>query len=246
MTETSIADAVAHILGQTPASVVLVDTCSLLDLFRRDESRPQRRVVIEEIQAATFLLELVTSNPNSAHLFVPELIPKEFEDHANRTETSFRSWTKLHDDNQKWLVEAFGCFSVPLPAALSVANLNLAAKLRSLANNLFAKAIILKRDQTCLDKAVERLINKTRPSHDKEMKDSMNIEQCLELSRRLQQHGFPSSRVWISSNTKDFAETSNSSVLHPELHDDFNAVGLKYFTSLREAFFHLRSKGEIL
>jgi hypothetical protein len=87
-------------------------------------------------------------------------------------------------------------------------------------------------DQACVDRALHRLINKIRPSHRKEVKDSMNLEQCLELSRRLQGAGFTRSRVWVSSNTNDFAQPNNSH-LPADLQGDFAAAWLKYFTSFR-------------
>jgi hypothetical protein len=242
---TSLGDAVAHILTQQAAPVILIDTCSFLDLFRRDEKRSQPRVGTQEIRAAADLLELLTNYPGAAHLLVPELIPREYADHADKEEKSFRGWTGFHDENQGWIVEASACVALTIPAPQLVQPLDLAAKLRALANNLLGKARVLERDQACLDRAVTRLINKTRPSHTKEMKDSMNMEQCLELSRRLQQVGFLKSRVWVSSNTKDFAETSTSSHLHADLRGDFTAVGLKYFTSLWAAVNHLRAAGEI-
>ena len=135
--------------------------------------------------------------------------------------------------------------ALALPAPLLVHEFGLAARLRGLANDLLAKSTVLDRDQVCLDRVVVRLINKARPSHKKEMKDSMNLEQCLELSRRLEVAGFPKSRAWVSSNTNDFAQTSTSSQLHADLQGDFTAAGLKYFTSLRSAMNHMRALGEI-
>jgi hypothetical protein len=240
----SIADAVAHILAQA-APVILIDTCSFVDLFRRDERRAQPRVVAQEIRAAADLLDLVTNFPDEAHLIVPELIPREYADHASREEGQFWNWTSFHDENQIWLFDASACVALALPAPQPVHPHDLAARLRALADNLLGKAKVLERDQACLDRAVTRLINKTRPSHKKEMKDSMNLEQCLELSRRLQSHGFTKSRVWVSSNTNDFAQESTSSQLHSDLQGDFTATGLKYFTSLRAAFGHLSGLGEI-
>jgi hypothetical protein len=241
----SIADAVAHILAQAAASVILIDTCSFLDLFRRDERRSQPRVVAQEIRAAADLLDLATNFPDKVHLLVPELIPREYADHANREEGHFRNWTAFHDENQVWLFDASACVALALPAPQPVHPHDLAARLRELADNLLGKSKVLERDQACLDRAVTRLINKTRPSHKKEMKDSMNMEQCLELSRRLQSQGFPRSRVWVSSNTNDFAQESTSSQLHSDLQIDFTAAGLKYFASLRATLGHLRGTGEI-
>jgi hypothetical protein len=134
--------------------------------------------------------------------------------------------------------------ALALPAPHPVHLHGIATLLRGLADALLAKARVLQRDQVCLDRAVQRLINKDRPSHKKEMKDSMNLEQCLELSRRLHLVGFPKSRVWVSSNTNDFAQP-NSSHIHADLQADFTAAGLKYFTSLHAALGHLRAAGEI-
>jgi hypothetical protein len=239
-----IADAVTYILAQPPVPVILIDTCSFVDLFRRDGGRFQPRVPTQEIRAAD-LLDLVTTNPDAAHLIVPELIPREYADHADQEEATFAGWTAFHDQNQDWLVEASLCVALALPAPFPVHPVGLAARLRTLANDLLGKAKVLDRDQGCLDRAVARLINKIRPSHKKEIKDSMNLEQCLELSRQLETAGFPKSRVWVSSNTNDFAQPPPSSQLHADLQGDFTAAGLRYFTSLRAAMNQLRAGGEI-
>jgi len=179
------------------------------------------------------------------YLLVPELIPREYADHANSIQAKFAEWTELHDANQEWLVEACLSVALALPMPYMVHPHGVAALLQGLADALLAKASVLQRDQACLDRAVQRLINRDRPSHNKEMKDSMNLEQCLELSRRLQIAGFAKSRVWVSSNTNDFAQAPTSSHLHADLQGDFVTTGLKYFTSFRAALGHLRAAGEI-
>ena len=239
----SITDALADIISKPEAPVILVDTCNFLDLFRSDVGKP--RAPQQEIRVAADLLDLLIATPDAAHFLVPELIPREYTDHAATIQTTFGGWTERHDTNQNWLVDASACVALALPAPHPVHPHDLAARLRALADSLLAKAKVLDRDQACLDRAVARLINKTRPSHKKEMKDSMNLEQCLELSRRLQSAGFVKSRVWVSSNTNDFAQGSTSSHLHSDLQGDFTATGLTYFTSLRDAFRHLRGLGEI-
>jgi hypothetical protein len=239
----SIADASALIQSKDPAPVILVDTCNFLDIFRSDPAKP--RVPHQEIRAAADLLDLLTATPDAVHLLVPELIPREYTDHANPIQTKFGEWTELHDANQDWLAEACLSVALVLPTPHMVHPHGIAALLRGLADALLAKAGVLQRDQACLGRAVQRLIKKMRPSHKKEMKDSMNLEQCLELSYRLRIVGFPKSRVWVSSNTNDFAQTATSSHLHADLEDDFTTAGLTYFTSLRAALGHLRAVGEI-
>ena len=82
---TTITAAVAQIISH-PAPVIILDTCNFLDLFRRDTTRQQPRVPAEEIRIASELLQLVTARPDAVHLVVPELVPGEFADHANRIE----------------------------------------------------------------------------------------------------------------------------------------------------------------
>jgi hypothetical protein len=240
----TIAAALAHIRAHA-APVILLDTCSLFDLFRRDSTRQQPRVAAEEIGAAAELLQRVTARADAVHLVVPELVPGEFADHADKIEREFEAWLRFHDENQNWLAEATLWVGTALPSPVAVHSVALPASFRKLAQDLLARALILDRDQTCLERAVARLIAKRRPSHKKEMKDSMNLEQSLELSIQLQNAGFAYSRVFVSSNTNDFAEAATSSRLHPDLQAEFMAASLEYFTSLRAAVGSLQARGQI-
>ncbi len=241
---TVIRAAATQILA-SPAPVLVLDTCSFLDLFRRDAPRQQPRVPPAEIQAAAELLQLLMVRPDAAHLIVPELVPGEFADHADRIEVEFEEWFRLHDQNQDWLAEATTWLGLALPTPLAVQPFGIQASCRRLAPDLLAKAVVLDRDPASLDRAVARLIAKRRPSHKKEMKDSMNIEQALELSGQLQQAGFARARVFVSSNTNDFAASPTSPALHPDLQAEFDPVGLEYFTSLRAAIGSLRARGQL-
>ena len=115
----TIAAAVAHIQARPPAPVIFIDTCSFLDLFRPDETQSgvsfKPRAPHQEIQTAAELLNLVRVLPNAAHLIVPELIPREYVDHADAIQTKFGKWTELHDQNQDWLFEASLCVAAALP-----------------------------------------------------------------------------------------------------------------------------------
>lgn len=239
---TPIADLATGLLAQ-PGVVFFVDTCSFLDLFRRDDSK-QPRVPPGEIQSATEFLRLLMTQPQAGRLIVPELVPGEYADHANRIQNVFESWLRFHDQNQNWLFEAGAWLNLALPTPVAVHQFDVHDKCRQLADDLLAHAQVIARDQGCLDRALARLINKRRPSHKKEIKDSMNLEQCLELSRQLQIAGFSAKRVFVSSNTSDFADTTNSK-LHPDLQGEFDAAGLEYFASLNVALGSLRARGHL-
>jgi hypothetical protein len=240
----TIANASAQIQAN-PVPVIFIDICSLLDLFRRDAKSFQPRVPADEIQAAAKLLDLITASPDAAHLIVPELIPREYADHADAIEREFGLWTRHHDENQDWIIQAASCVAVSIPHPSAIHHLGFASRFRALADELLARSLVLDRAAGCLDRAVIRLITKCRPSHRKEMKDSMNLEQCLELSRQLHHAGFAKSRVFVSSNTNDFADAATTSMVHADLQGDFSAAGLDYYTSFRSAIRQLRLNGEI-
>lgn len=240
----SIKDAAGRIFAQ-PAPVMIVDTCNFLDMFRRDERRQQPRVPVEEIQIASELLTLATARPSAVHLVVPELVPGEFADHADRIEREFDGWLGYHDENQAWIAKAAPWVRSPLPTTSRIQPLGLHAEFRSLANELLAEALVLDRDQTSLDRAITRLIVKQRPSHKKEVKDSMNLEQSLEPCSQLRNNGFMRPVAFISSNTNDFADATKASQLHNDLQSEFVSVSLEYFPSFRAVVGSLRIRGEL-
>jgi hypothetical protein len=241
---TPIATVVTQLLAHT-APIFLLDTCSLLDLFRQDSTRHQPRVAPEEIEAAVKLLRHATCTPLEAHLVVPELVPGEFADHADRIQQEFSGWLAFQDRNLQWLTQAAPCVGVAFTSPVAVRPLALDAAFRGLADGLLARATVLAREQVCLDRAVARLIAKRRPSHKKEIKDSMNLEQCLELSKVLESAAFPRACVFVSSNTNDFADSSTGSRVHPDLQPEFTAASLEYFTSLHAAIGSLQHRGQL-
>jgi hypothetical protein len=241
---TTILAAVARIIAQ-PAPVLILDTCNFLDLFRRDPARQQPRVPAEEIRFAAELLQRAIDQPEAVHLIVPELVPGEYADHADRIEREFDDWLGAHDRNQTWLAAAAPWVGTSVPSPTAVRPLGLHAEFRRLATDLLARAVVLDRDQSSLDRAVARLIAKRRPSHRKEIKDSMNLEQSLELCSRLRSGGFTRPVAFISSNTNDYAATSTSPRLHNDLQAEFSAVSLEYFPSLRAAVGSLRVRNEL-
>ncbi len=242
---TPIPDAVRHVLGQ-PGPVIFLDTCSLLDLFRHDDPSKQPRVPVEEVAAAAALLATVAAHPDAVHLIAPELVPGEFADHADEVERRFEAWPKAHDENQDWIAAAAPLLGLTPPTPTPVRPLALHSALRRLAEDLLARAAVLARDPTCLARAVARVIAKRRPSHKKEIKDSMNLEQCLELSAALRLGGLTHLRLLVSSNTQDFADpVAPRGRLHPDLQAEFAAAGLVYHASLRAALAHLSRSGQL-
>ncbi len=232
---TSLSDAATRILA-APAPVLVLDTCSLLDLFRRHQNQPMPKTPPEEYRDVWEMGLLLSVRPGAIHLVVPELVPREYADNANAIEVELNRWCKQVDESLRWFTESAGWLRLEVPPTVSVQSFGVAAECRQLADDLLGRAMVLDRDRDCLDRAVGRVIAKKRPSHAKEIKDSMNLEQTLELCRRLNSAGFDHPRYLVSSNTHDFAASSSSTTLHPDLQQEFAAVGLEYVTSIRAAY----------
>ena len=226
---TPITDAAAVILTQ-PAPVVIIDTCSLLDLFRQDDKGRPRP--LEELQTALALLSRARDRPPGVHLVVPELVPGEYRDNADGLPRLLANLLDAQDAVAGWAASAAGLFGTTYTPS-PVGPLGLAARCRRLADELLATAVVLARDRGCLDRALDRVVGKRRPSHAKEIKDSMNLEQAFDLSRTLRAGGFAPRSHFVSSNTRDFAVTTSSPQVHPDLAPDFQAAGLSYAVNLR-------------
>jgi hypothetical protein len=65
------------------------------------------------------------------------------------------------------------------------------------------------------------------------VKDCSIIEHYLELCRHLRADGFSAACVFASSNTRDFCVRKN--VLHQNLEQEFQAVGLAFAVNLGAA-----------
>ena len=229
---TPIAEVAARILAR-PATVLIIDTCIFLDLFRTDHGR---RADVEELKAAARVSQLLTASESALHLVVPELVPREFGDNADSdVGQPFRTWLDKHNENQLWLTTAGKVVGIEFPSQIPVVPRDVQRHFRDFAERLLASATVLARDEGCVRRAVERVIVKRRPSHKNHIKDSMNLEQSLEFGRQLASRGpFPHPLCFISSNRSDFAEPSSTQV-HPDLKAEFDAAGLIYLPSLRAA-----------
>ena len=93
--------------------------------------------------------------------------------------------------------------------------LSLAERLHDLSRQLLDGALCLDPDQDCIIRAHGRASNYMPPSlKGGEVKDATIVEECLEVSRRLQVVGFSPKRVFCTSNTRDYCERGSSSRIH--------------------------------
>jgi hypothetical protein len=223
----SIADAVAQVQA-AGLPVLFVDTCSLVDVIRT----PLRPTELPGcIEAASELLDLVTAQPLRCILITASFVPGEWLAHAGHVADDLRAYFAQIDEEASRLHGFCGLVGItpPFPKP-EYSMLPLADRLHDLSRRLLNSALRLDQDHDCIIRAHGRASMYRPPSTKGEVKDSTIIEECLEVSRRLQATGFPRKLLFCTSNKRDYCEAGSR--LHPSLAVEFGAAGLGFATSL--------------
>ncbi len=129
----------------------------------------------------------------------------------------------------------------PLPPALAT----LPDRLKTLSKNLLDESILLDKDSDALTRAMDRIINALKPARKggQGAKDAAILEHAISLVDALLVGGFPGRRVFVSSNTGDFARAKTTAI-HPEIKSVFDPPrDIHYFVSLSAAVTWLKAVG---
>jgi hypothetical protein len=224
----SIADAVAQIQA-ADLPVLFVDTCILVDVIRAPV-RPAELAGCGE--AASELLHLVTTPPIGCSLVVASFVPGEWLEHAGREADNLRNVLSQIDRGAEELHRFCGLVGIVPPFPITEYRLlTLTERLHDLSGRLLDSALRLEPDRDCIIRSHARASSYTPPACKGQVKDATIIEECLEVSARLQAAGFARKRVFCTSNTNDYCERAPTR-LHPSLAVDFGTAGLAFATNL--------------
>jgi hypothetical protein len=223
----SLADAVAQIRA-ADLPVAFIDTCIIVDPIRTPLRPGEFRGCIE---AAQELLQRATTLPARCTLVIASFVHSEWEAHARPVAEKLRDHLAQVDAETGRLHQFCALVGIsPSFPQSEYRPLPLPDRLHDLSRQLRDAAIRLDQDQDCIIRAHGRASTYTPPSRKGgEVKDSTIIEECLEVSRRLQAFGFGRKRVFCTSNTKDYCESGK---LHRALAVDLGAVGLGFASNL--------------
>jgi hypothetical protein len=225
----SIADIVAQVQA-VGLPVLFADTCILLDVIRAPLRPAQLPGCVE---AAQQLIQLLTIPPARCTLVTASFVPREWLTHAGSEADNLRAHLTEIDDEAERLHQFCGLVGItpPFPNT-GYRLLSLAERLQDLSRGLLDVALRLDPDVDCIVRAHERAANHRPPSlKGGEVKDATIVEECLDVSRRLQAVGFSPKRVFCTSNTNDYCGRS-SSRQHPSLAVEFRAAALEFTTNL--------------
>lgn len=227
----SIAHLVAD-LSANPRPVLCLDTCDFLDVVRQF-AEADKEANLYAAQAFRRALDALTSDPGRFQVVVTYLVVHEWSQNLDEARTKVDSHLVETARRVDRIAEAcsLGRVSNP-PAILSMSKLNLATALAALAEDLLNRSIVLGKDAACIERALDRVMDRRRPSHKREIKDSIHWEHYLELSRRLALAGHAEGRFFVSGNKADFWVNPGRPALHPDLEREADAAGLRFFGRL--------------
>ena len=240
--------AAAADLVANPRPLLFLDTCDLVNLLQVVTTIP-----VPELRAVNRLLAALAANPQRCQPVVTYVTAIEFTQKTDPTNPVYLQDSmgnkRMPPDEvtyQLGLIDAqLGRLhqvrqelGVPLPAPTVYAGLGLLADLQTTAEMLLDVCWALEREQACVNAAVERVFARTRPSHKREVKDSIHLEHCLELARRIRHNGFAEEIIFASANKNDYGPAVAHQP-HADLQPDFAAVMTSYFDSFGAAIAHL-------
>lgn len=233
----SVASAAAQIHGAA-APVVFLDTCVLLDIVRAPLRNAPRNVA-----GATELLVGVRRNPPTVHLVIACPTPREWIDHIGEAVQDCETAVNGIDAVAA-CCDFVGLPSLgPVPAGVSM----LPERLRLLSKELLDASLLLDKDGDALSRALDRIIAAQKPARKggQGAKDATILEHAVSLVDALLGLGFAAPRLFVNSNTGDFA-TAKTSAVHPDIAPAFAAPrDIRYYVNLAAAVAELKAGGWI-
>jgi hypothetical protein len=230
-----VATAAAHI-KLVVAPVVFLDTCVLLDVVRA----PLRNAA-GNVEAATDVLTGANRTPPTVYPVIACPTPTEWGVHIDEAvqdcENAVNSVGAVSASCTFVGLPALG----PLPAGLAT----LPDRLKTLSKNLLDSSILLDKDGGALSRAFDRIINALKPARKggQGAKDAAILEHAVSLVDALLVDGFADHRVFVSSNTGDFA-MAKTTAIHPDIRPVFDPPrDIHYFVSLSAAVTWLKASG---
>jgi len=219
-------EAIVQHISENPAPVLLIDTCSLLDIIRV----PHRaNIHISHLEGAKNLLRV------QHHLVVTKTVEIEYMHHLTPTCIELERYVLKFASNGERIINALESMDLDYQFYISnIEKLDLVQKLKSISDGILNKALIIEKDSQCIDKANTRTELYQAPArrNKSESKDCVIIEHYLKLAKLLQQNTFSKKIVFITSNSNDYGSAPNPK---PPLDTEFVAQNVFYCNNFKWA-----------
>ena len=207
--------------------VLLIDTCSVLDIVRCS-----MRMKPADVQAALDLVAATNFDPPRCYLIRSSLVEREFENHIYSTKKELEN--ELND-----LTARIGCLDVAAEY-FGVARMGvqpapeLSGCLERLAREIITKCEPIDPHVDAQARAHQRVVSATAPARPSKQsyKDCVIFEEYLELANRYQIGSRNQAVAFVTSNTDDYRREGKT---HPDIESAAEAAGLRICFSWQHA-----------
>lgn len=183
--------------------IILLDTCSLLDIIR-----VPKRYNLEPLIAGK---QIIANCNNNFNVVLPSLITSEWRDNvANVCDETQRELRNING-NMNFMSDVFQNIGLESFNILDITRFDIEIELKKIAEKIIENSLILDiNDTDDLEqiklKALKRVINKVPPSRQGKdsTKDCIVYEECIAIGEALRSIGFNKKMVFISSNTNEY------------------------------------------
>ncbi len=235
----TIAVLASQLIAGPPKPVICLDTCDILEVvqcldWEKSGGNSPRPVTC--IDAARRLMDALSVNPDRVQLVITQLVHRGWNQNIAGIRSKAEEFLTKIDDIVGQAYQAAQLHGTGLPVYTPLSTSTLVADLAGRSSDLLNQATPLELDNALVDRALQRVMNKHRPSHDGHVKDSINFEHYLEFARQLCAGGFAEPVLFVSKNRKDFWDGDTGrihSFLEPQINDP--AVGIRFFGNLNAA-----------
>ncbi len=195
-----------------PAPILFLDTCIFLDILRT----PYRKNISpDNISSALAISQLADSEPPKIWLITNETVHGELEANIENVKKELTCETekqeKIHD---KFIRCANATFKQNFQHGQKVTQLQLSDHLQSLSNNIMRKCLVIRVEDSHSLGAMDRIRKYLAPASKgkQEAKDCEIFEAFLDVSKKIREGGVTEKIFFITSNTKDYGNPSDSFV----------------------------------
>lgn len=224
----------AEVIGRR-APILFLDTCVLLDLIR-DITRPD--VQTHNLSAAITLVT-AAENGHTLTVVIANQVRTELENNRHSVEEEARSGLKKFRDQ----VNRINDVATQFGATTTIDTTHLTdhvARTSAMLQRWNRVAIPAPAGPDVERRAMRRVMQALAPSRKgkESAKDCLVVESYLEIADELRAAGFIERIVFISSNTREYLESSTKK-LHTQLQVDFEERAIEYAPSYGAARYWL-------
>jgi PIN domain len=241
----TVAALAGQLIAGPPKPVICLDTCDILEVvqcidWEKSGGNSPRPVTC--IDAAKRLMDALVVNPDRVQLVITQMVHREWTQNIATIRAKAEEFLNTIDDIVRRAYQAAQLHGTGLPVYTPLSASTLVADLEGRSSALLNQATQLDLDNVLINRALQRVMNKHRPSHDGHIKDSINFEHYLEFARHLRAGGFTEHVLLVSKNRKDFWNGDTGRIhtfLEPQINDP--AVQIRFFGNLNAAlgFLHI-------